>query len=356
MRSHFILLLATATWAVSTYDVPNPRAPGGCGGWVSDMAAILTPEDRAQLNRMLSTLEVDTGIEIAVVTVPNVAPSPSVKHFAHQLFRTWRIGKQHTNNGVLFLTSVDDRRVEIETGYGIATVLSNSAVRAIIRSSILPFYKRDDHAAGILAGVEALTVALIKSDRKPLIGAMSPEEPNVLSVLFVALPFALLALVLIITSSQTYDYVLPDAASRVAGMDRISIACSTCRNPMTRTIPTLSPAATFAQDVLQSIHVAEWLCPTCNGTHQRTHILNSSMRPCPLCQELTSVQSPSARFTCQRCHWTGWDVDRYMHLMRITTPPSNGDPESYVCDAYVNAGESRWGGGDSGGDGAGDSW
>lgn len=92
--------------------MPNPRTH--YGGWVTDMAQILNHETEAQLNQIISKLEQEKVAEIAVVTVPETTPSPTPKAFTTELFNYWRIGKKAQNNGVLFLVSVQDCRVEIE--------------------------------------------------------------------------------------------------------------------------------------------------------------------------------------------------------------------------------------------------
>jgi uncharacterized protein len=153
-----LLSFPLPSFAVTVQDVPNPRQV--YGGWVTDMANLLDPETEAKLNQMISKLEAENGTEIAVVTVPDTAPSATSKQFATQLFKYWGIGKRGINNGVLFLISQDERRVEIETGYGIEKILPNTQVDDIINQQIIPHFKQGDFAGGILAGTKALIVNL----------------------------------------------------------------------------------------------------------------------------------------------------------------------------------------------------
>ncbi|HEY9768465.1 MAG TPA: TPM domain-containing protein [Coleofasciculaceae cyanobacterium] len=118
-----ILFIPFASRALTVQEVTNPRKDHN--GWVSDMADILSSETESKLNRLISNLEQTNGTEIAVVTVPETAPE-SPKTFATQLFNYWGIGKVEADNGVLFLVSLSDRRVEIETGYGIESILPDT--------------------------------------------------------------------------------------------------------------------------------------------------------------------------------------------------------------------------------------
>ena len=153
-----VVLFPLVGLAVDVKDVPNPRQINNT--WVTDMAEILDEPTEAQLNSVISQLERSNGTEIAVVTVPETAPSASPKEFTTALFKSWGIGKKGQDNGVLFLISKGDRRVEIETGYGIEAILPDAKVGNIIDTQITPRFKQGDFKGGTLAGTKALVVAL----------------------------------------------------------------------------------------------------------------------------------------------------------------------------------------------------
>ena len=145
-------------YALTVEEVPNPRKIDGT--WVTDKANILSTETENQLNQMISGLEAKNGAEIAVVTIPETGITTSPKQFSTKLFNYWGIGKKGKDNGVLFLVSVKDRRVEIETGYGLQGILPNAQVGEIIDTKIKPSYKQDNFDAGTVAGTKALIIAL----------------------------------------------------------------------------------------------------------------------------------------------------------------------------------------------------
>ncbi|WP_148663124.1 TPM domain-containing protein, partial [Scytonema hofmannii] len=156
--SSILCLCPLSSLALTVQEVPNPRKD--YGGWVTDMAGILSNETETQLNQMISQLEAKKGVEIAVVSVPKTAPADSPKKFATELFNHWGIGKKGQNNGVLFLISVGDRRVEIETGNGVEAILPDAKVGNIIDTQIIPKFKKGDFEGGTLAGTKALVVIL----------------------------------------------------------------------------------------------------------------------------------------------------------------------------------------------------
>jgi uncharacterized protein len=148
--------------AVTVQEVPNPQQVEG--GWVTDMADLLDFKTKAKLNQIISHLEAENGTEVAIVTIPDTAPSGTLKQFATQLFKYWGIGKTGINNGVLLLISKNDRRVEIETGYGLEKIVPKTLIGDIINQQILPNFEQGEFADGILAGTEALIGVLERRD------------------------------------------------------------------------------------------------------------------------------------------------------------------------------------------------
>ncbi|MEG4514471.1 TPM domain-containing protein [Microcoleus sp. F6_B4] len=144
--------------AITVQEVPNPRQLNNT--WVTDKANILSDSTETQLNQMISDLEAKNGSEIAVVTVLDTKPSATPKAFATELFNFWGIGKKGTNNGVLLLISSGERRVQIETGSGIQSILPDAKVVGIIQTEITPRFKQQDFDGGTLAGTKALVNVL----------------------------------------------------------------------------------------------------------------------------------------------------------------------------------------------------
>jgi uncharacterized protein len=140
--------------AAPIHTIPHPRE--SYGGWVTDQAEILSEQAEEQLNQMITELEKKNGTEMAVVTVFNTQPAVSPKVFATELFNYWGIGKAQTNNGVLFLVSTQERRIEIEIGYGLESLLTHDILIGIIREQIIPHYRQGDFDTGTLEGTKAL--------------------------------------------------------------------------------------------------------------------------------------------------------------------------------------------------------
>lgn len=179
-----ILFIPATSQTLTVREVTNPKQMND--GWVTDMANILSEDTEAKLNQMIDNLEQNNGTEIVIVTVPRIVAANSSKAFATELFNYWGIGKAELDNGVLFLVSLGDNRVEIETGYGIENILADSEVAEIIQTKITPQYKHENFNRGTIDGTKALTLALQTSETL----ASSPKiQTSSFLVIFFAILF-----------------------------------------------------------------------------------------------------------------------------------------------------------------------
>jgi uncharacterized protein len=69
------------------------------------------------------------------------------------------------NNGVILLVSLGDRKLSIQTGYGLEGALPDVYTKRIIENDIKPLFKEGNYYAGIEAGTNSIT-SLIKGEYK----------------------------------------------------------------------------------------------------------------------------------------------------------------------------------------------
>lgn len=144
------LLAAFVMNVVSVADVPSPRP----SHWVTDQANVLAADIEAKLDAIAEALHGRNGIELAVVTVDDVAGTP--KQFATSLFNRWGIGSAQTNNGVLVLLVMKKRRLEVETGRGIEAALPAAWLADMQAREMVPQFKAKRFDRGLVAGVQAI--------------------------------------------------------------------------------------------------------------------------------------------------------------------------------------------------------
>lgn len=124
-------------------------------GRVVDQAELLSPDQEAQLTARLEALQRTSSRQLVVATVSSLQDLP-VEDYANGLFRAWRLGQSQANNGVLLLVAPNERKVRIEVGYGMEPIVTDALSSTIIRDQILPRFRDNDYAGGIIAGSDAL--------------------------------------------------------------------------------------------------------------------------------------------------------------------------------------------------------
>jgi uncharacterized protein len=134
----------------SVTEVASPRP----NGWVTDQASVISADAEARLDAMAGELHTLRGIELAIVTVDSVPGTP--KQFATDLFNHWKLGSAATNNGVLVLLVMSQRRLEIETGDGMEGALPAQWLAEMQKETMVPRFKARDFGGGLVEGVRAM--------------------------------------------------------------------------------------------------------------------------------------------------------------------------------------------------------
>ncbi|WP_187299300.1 TPM domain-containing protein [Nitrospira moscoviensis] len=134
---------------VSALDVPPLT------GRIVDLAQVLPGDLAAKLTQELEAHEAKTGNQVAVLVLPSLEGEP-LEPFSHRVATTWALGKKGTDNGVLLLVALRERKVRIEVGYGLEGTLTDLRSARIIRNEIVPRFRAGDLPGGIAAGVRAI--------------------------------------------------------------------------------------------------------------------------------------------------------------------------------------------------------
>lgn len=128
-------------------------------GHINDYANLLQEEDRQRIEQDLITFTASTTNEIAVVTIPSLE-GEEISAYALRIFDTWKIGDKKNDNGLLLLISRDDRKVRIQTGYGLEGALPDLLAKNIIDTKITPSFKQGDYNSGIVLGLSSVKEAI----------------------------------------------------------------------------------------------------------------------------------------------------------------------------------------------------
>ena len=125
---------------------------------VMDQADVLTEQTEAQLSAKLKALRDELGPQLMVLTVSDLG-GQSIDDYALAWFNRAGLGDASRNDGVLLVIAPNERRVRIEVGKGLTTVLSNQACQQII-DQMLPLFRAGQVDAAANAGVDAVIADL----------------------------------------------------------------------------------------------------------------------------------------------------------------------------------------------------
>lgn len=163
------LLLAAAS-AASALEVPELRGP------VNDLAGVMDEGARAELSSYLSAASAQTGVQVAVLTLPSLE-GESLETFSMRVAEKWRLGQTDKDNGALLLVSVAERKIRIEVGYGLEPELTDTKCGLIIRNVIAPAFRSGDYSRGIAEGARNI-VGVATNDAKIVSKAVSEPRPE----------------------------------------------------------------------------------------------------------------------------------------------------------------------------------
>ncbi|MCW5797039.1 MAG: TPM domain-containing protein [Nitrospira sp.] len=135
-------------------------------GRVVDLAQVLPPATIAQLSEALQAHEAKTSNQVAVLIVPSLDDEP-LFDFSHRVATTWKLGAKGTDNGVLLLIAIKERKIRLEVGYGLEGVLTDARSAQIIRNDIAPKFRAGDVPGGVTAGVLAVLHTIEGTYRAP---------------------------------------------------------------------------------------------------------------------------------------------------------------------------------------------
>ncbi|MEW6245014.1 MAG: TPM domain-containing protein [Bacillota bacterium] len=198
---------------------PLPR------GYANDFAGILNPDEVKAIENMLSELERTTGVEFAVAIVDSSSPYDP-KMYAVRLFEQWGIGKKGYDNGLLMLISLQERRVEVEVGYGLEPVLTDGMVGEILDDHVIPHFARGEFAQGIIAGLRQ--AALIVAEKYDVKLEAIPEQRSTSPIGVLALAGILLVILMLVLPRALGRLArkCPRCKARMVAIDRVIVSAT----------------------------------------------------------------------------------------------------------------------------------
>ncbi|MBO2010255.1 TPM domain-containing protein [Hymenobacter negativus] len=127
---------------------PNPFR------FVNDQAQLMQPADAKKLENGLRRYADNTGTQVVVVTVPSLG-GRTVSDYGRALGNAWGVGQRDKNNGIVVLVSQQERKVTIQPGSGLESVITPAVTSRVI-NEMTPGFKQGNYFAGLRTGLNTL--------------------------------------------------------------------------------------------------------------------------------------------------------------------------------------------------------
>ncbi len=400
--------LKAEAWTVST--VPNTRLSDArvC---TSDPDDLIDPTSQVEIDRLLYNAQQQLSAEVFVVALQSTG-DVDLKSFATELFNNWGIGKKGKDNGLLILLVLDQKKVTMETGYGLEGVLPDAICIRIIDNDMVPLMRDGQIGPGMLAGVQAVLKVLsdpaaaaeIYAD--PAIQQKAQWEQKKAMLLNLLIGYLILTLVVLffsissfskkvksvagmepyeaykvlntsVTSYQILAFLFPLTMvafllfykKKASSFRKKPRACPKCNKPLVlmseKQEDAYLNAGQQSEEMVGSVDYDAWVCMDCGHRSFLSYTKAfTRYQPCPKCRfktygqtsdRIVSAPTPISAgqgvhvYNCAHC---GYEALKYYVIpMIIILPSSRGGG-----GGGFGGGGGGFGGGSSGGGGATGGW
>ncbi len=169
--SALLAVLIFAGGAAARETFPRPQ------GAVNDFAGVIAPEYRRQMENLAREVWQKTGTAIVVATMASIGDE-ELNDYVNRLYQAWGIGKKGEDKGVLLFVTVKERKMRIETGFGVEGILPDGLVGEIRDKYMLPFFRNNEFGKGLNNGMIAIASVVAKNAGTELTGNPAAEPPR----------------------------------------------------------------------------------------------------------------------------------------------------------------------------------
>ncbi len=152
MNLRFKFIFCGILWgflARANFVVPRLNGP------VIDQAGIISPQAQAEIAQLLAAFSQSQRAQIQVLIVPNLDDLP-IEQASIKIVEQWKLGDAKKDNGLLFLVSVQDKKMRLEVGQGLEGDLTDIEAQQIIFNVVRPYFKAGQFDQGIYFGVASI--------------------------------------------------------------------------------------------------------------------------------------------------------------------------------------------------------
>jgi len=156
-----VLLFAMTLMLFSTWTPAANTAFPKPAGAINDFAGVIPETYKGPMENIAREIFDSAGTALVVAVVPSIGEDDP-NDYANRLYKAWGIGKKGEDKGVLIFLTVKERRVRIETGYGVEGILPDGLTGEILDQYAVPNFRAGDYGRGLYETLSAVAAIIAK--------------------------------------------------------------------------------------------------------------------------------------------------------------------------------------------------
>ncbi|MFK5983632.1 MAG: TPM domain-containing protein [Flavobacteriaceae bacterium] len=150
-----ITLLFFNTVGFAQYNIPEKPSSTSKQTSLYDYIGIFSSSEKNTLEQKLIRYSDSTSTQIVLIII-NSTKGEDISFLGTKWGQKWGIGQEGKDNGILILLAKDDQMIDINTGYGIESIISDRDAKQVIERIIIPQFKQDNYYGGLDKGTDAI--------------------------------------------------------------------------------------------------------------------------------------------------------------------------------------------------------
>src|SRR5690606_29662751 len=118
-------------------------------------STLLQDSEKQNLENKLIQYSDTTSTQIVIVIIDSTN-GEDIGFLGANWLTAWGIGQKNKDNGILILLAHKDRKVFINTGYGVEHLLTDFVSKQIVEKEIIPEFKKGNFYQGLDNGTTAI--------------------------------------------------------------------------------------------------------------------------------------------------------------------------------------------------------
>ena len=151
----WILLFLSVSWAAAEDGKRLPEKPRR---FFNDFTGAVSPGMADSLNDRLARFERESSNQLLVAIYSRMLTDSSIEDYCARTFERWGPGRADRDNGAVLFVFKEQRKMRIQTGYGLEGSLTDAECLRIIED-LKPYFRAGDYTGGADFAVTAMIAA-----------------------------------------------------------------------------------------------------------------------------------------------------------------------------------------------------